>query len=218
LDKNKAVRSSGKTDKETAIIHAALKSYTTYGIAHTTMRQIAELAGIGKSTIFEYFKSKEELLHASFQYLMERMEEGHRQIHQLAQKDPVSALSAYFDSATRTALHEPATLLLISQYSLGFLLKADQFETAKEQYNEKMHAVMQNLTDEFRFIIVSGIEKNVFRPAEDITTEGLVYVICALIREIQAQTFLQDQDKLSHTCSIIKQTALRLLGVVHISE
>ena len=213
-----AARSSVKPDKEIAIIRAALKSYTKYGIAHTTTRQIAEQAGIGKSTIFEYFKSKEELRNAAFQYLMEGMEEGHRQMHQLAQKDPVSALSAYFDSATRTALHEPATLLLISQYSLGFLLKADQFETAKKQYNEKMHAVMQNLTDEFRFIILSGIEKNVFHPAEDITTEGLVYVICALIREIQAQAFLQNQDNLSHTCSIIKQTALRLLGVVPISE
>lgn len=67
---------TGRSGKETAILKAALKSYAIYGIAETTTRQIAETAGIGKSTIYEYFKSKDELLNESFSYLMAGMEKG----------------------------------------------------------------------------------------------------------------------------------------------
>ncbi len=78
-----------------------------------------------------------------------------------------------------------------------------------------MYPVMQNLIDEFRFIISSGIEYKIFQPIEGLTIEGLVYTVCSLIREIQAQAFVQNKDELSKTCSVIKETVLRLLGVVN---
>jgi AcrR family transcriptional regulator len=200
-------------NKETAILQAALKAYAAYGMAEATTRQIAEIAGIGKSTIYEYFKSKEELQNAAFQFLMEGMLMGHQQIHKLAEQDPASALVHYVDSAIQTALHEPVTLLLISQYSLGSLLKADRFETVKKQYEHKMYDVMKDLTNELCCIIKKGIEKKVFHPQADMPLEGLVYTVCALIREIQAQAFLQDKSELTHTCSVIKKTVIRLLGI-----
>lgn len=207
---------NSKPDKKTEILQAALKAFSTYGIAETTTRQIAETAGIGKSTIYEYFKSKDELLDAAFHYLISGMTEGHRAIHEMALQDPAGALNSYIENAIRMSINEPSALLLISQYSLGILLNTDQFETARNEYREKMYPVMQNLTDEFRFIITTGIEKNIFHPAAGLNTEGLIYTICALIREIQAQAFLQNKDDLLKTCAVIKNTIFTLLGIQNV--
>lgn len=218
MDLKETVQGTVRHTRKIEILQAALKAYSAYGIAETTTRQIAEIAGIGKSTIYEYFKNKDELLNASFHYLMAGMIESHRTIHEIAQQDPVCALNSYLDSAIKMSLSEPSTLLLISQYSLSILLKTDQFETAKNEYSKKMYPIMQSLTDEFRFIISSGIEKKMFHLAIDLEIEGLVYTICALIREIQAQAFLQNKDDLAKTCIVIKNTIFELLGIKNTPE
>lgn len=218
MDTNSRAHGSEKANKVKTILQAAIKAYATYGIAEATTRQIAELAGIGKSTIYEYFKSKDELLNASFQYLMAGMTEGHKKIHEIALQDPASALNCYLENAIQISMNEPSILLLISQYSLGILLKTDQFETAKFEYRQKMVPAMRDMIEEFRFIISNGIENKVFYPAAGLTIEGLVYTVCALIREIQAQAFLQDKDDLSKTCSVIKETIIKLLGIVRASK
>ena len=201
-----------RREKETCIIRGALSAFARYGLNATT-RQIAEEAGIGKTTIYEYFRNKEDLMQASFQYLIAGMEEAHGAIHEMARADPVGAMTRYLDNAIRISLEEPATLLLISQYSLGTLLQTDQFETARTAYREKMYPVMERLAEEFRYIIRRGIGMNVFHLPEDVTCEGMVYTVCALIREIQAQAFLLQREELARTGAVIKQTVFTLLGV-----
>ena len=201
-----------RKEKEAAIIRAALSAYARYGLTATT-RQIADAAEIGKTTIYEYFKNKEDLLEASFQYLLSGMDKAHQSVHEIAREDPVAALNRYLDNAIRLSLEEPATLLLISQYSLGILLRTDTFKTVRSAYREKMYPVMERLIEEFRYIIRRGIGKNVFHLPEDMTAEGMVYTVCALIREIQAQAFLMEKEELSRTGSLIRQTVFTLLGV-----
>ena len=213
-----STKNSGNSNKKKLILEAARKAYATHGLTHATVRQISDIAGIGKSTIFEYFQSKEELQDAVFHFLISGMAEGHMKLHELAERDPVLALNQYIDSAIQTALNEPTTLLLISQYSLGILLKTDNFEAAKEQYSQRMYSVMQELTDEFRFILTKGIALNLIHPSVDIPMEGLIYTIGALIREIQAQAFLNSEKELSHVCNVIKDTILKLLGVAEIAK
>lgn len=200
-----------RNQKETAIIRAALSAYARYGLAATT-RQIAEAAGIGKTTIYEYFKNKDDLQDEAFRYLLSGMEGVHQSIHETAREDPIAALTRYLDNAIRISLEEPATLLLISQYSLGILLQTKEFKMARSAYREKMYPVMERLIEEFRYIIRRGIGKNIFHLPEDVTAEGMVYAVCALIREIQAQAFLLDREEMTRTGALIKQTVMTLLG------
>ncbi len=44
------------------IFHAAVKVFLKKGFQETSMREIAEAAGIGKSTLYDYFKTKDEIL------------------------------------------------------------------------------------------------------------------------------------------------------------
>ena len=57
--------------KKQDILVAALKVFARQGIAKTKMIDIAIEAGIGKGTIYEYFRSKEEVIRESFQAFLQ---------------------------------------------------------------------------------------------------------------------------------------------------
>ena len=57
------------------ILQAALKEFSLRGIGGVSMSEIATRAGIGKSTIYEYFPSKTELFSASCRTKIQRIEE-----------------------------------------------------------------------------------------------------------------------------------------------
>ena len=59
-----------KQAKKQEIVQAAIKVFAKRGVANTRMVEIAEAAGIGKGTIYEYFKDKNEIFAESFQHFM----------------------------------------------------------------------------------------------------------------------------------------------------
>jgi AcrR family transcriptional regulator len=65
-----------KTDpgKKDNIIRAAIQVFAKRGYAATRIIDVARAAGIGKGTIYEYFRSKEDLFFAVFQQVMQDSE------------------------------------------------------------------------------------------------------------------------------------------------
>ncbi len=63
-----------KQAKKQEIVQAAIKVFAKRGVANTRMVEIAEAAGIGKGTIYEYFKDKNEIFAESFQHFMNMMD------------------------------------------------------------------------------------------------------------------------------------------------
>lgn len=66
----KKVDKDAKKDK---IIKAAMKVFAKKGIYETKIEMVAQKAGIAKGTIYEYFKSKDELAQMVFNYLLVQM-------------------------------------------------------------------------------------------------------------------------------------------------
>ena len=54
-----------KPDREQLIIEAAVSSFSQIGFASCKIADVAAHAGVGKGTVYEYFRSKEELLIAA---------------------------------------------------------------------------------------------------------------------------------------------------------
>jgi AcrR family transcriptional regulator len=84
-----------KEAKRLDIIHAALKEFARRGVANTKMADIATAAGIGKGTIYEYFKDKNEIFMASFNQFLEMMDTiWGKRLFRIT--DPVQKLKAFF--------------------------------------------------------------------------------------------------------------------------
>jgi len=63
-------RTVDRDKKKDMILQAAMKLFAKKGIAATKMEDVAVAAKIAKGTIYEYFKSREELLDLAFNYLL----------------------------------------------------------------------------------------------------------------------------------------------------
>lgn len=61
--------------KRIRIIDAATRVFARKGYNGTRMSEVAQMAGIGKGTIYEYFRSKEALFFAVFEHLMNQTRE-----------------------------------------------------------------------------------------------------------------------------------------------
>jgi len=72
-------------------------------VANTKISDIAEAAGIGKGTIYEYFRSKDEIFVESFQFFLEKVDSIISQrLYRIS--DPMEKLLAY--SSTWTEIFE----------------------------------------------------------------------------------------------------------------
>ncbi len=63
-----------KEQKKMEILLSATRVFARMGFANTKMIDIAEEAKIGKGTIYEYFKNKDEIFEYAFHHFMETME------------------------------------------------------------------------------------------------------------------------------------------------
>ena len=58
----KTIKTRDKSKKRNMIIHGAIKGYMEYGYKNVSMDLIAELAGVSKKTVYNHFKSKENVI------------------------------------------------------------------------------------------------------------------------------------------------------------
>ncbi len=207
------IQENPSANKKIRILDAALSAYARYGIHHATTRQIAELAGIGKSTIFEYFKSSNELMDAAFAYLIEHAAKERSELLCVAEADPAAALSAYFDCLTRMIIDEPDRLLLLSQYVTAILASGTDFETVRERYAQLLQPAAQALLGGFQSIVERGIATDAFHLLPGIDAADCALLISAIAREMQSQALVQSEHEIKDTCRRLKGMAMYALGI-----
>ncbi len=79
-----------KQAKKYEILTAAMRVFAQKGVVKTKMSDIAEAAGIGKGTIYEYFRSKEDIF-----------AETYRQVFEGTEQEVMAVISADLDPETK---------------------------------------------------------------------------------------------------------------------
>jgi len=62
-----------RDEKRRMIMQGAMQAFARKGVMKTKASDIATAAGVGKGTIYEYFRSKEEIFTAVFQFFFENL-------------------------------------------------------------------------------------------------------------------------------------------------
>ncbi len=183
-----------REEKRRLIQKAALAAFTRKGYHRTTMKDIAEEAGIGKSTIYEYFHNKEELFLSLFDYagsqFLENLKEAVKDI-----KDPLMALREAIEASTQSYREWKEFLRLI-------ILFISETTDEKADRTQKLTVKLKNfyvaLNRELSTIIEKGIKEGAFR---DANPSDLAAFLIALIdglsfRWLVDRQFAQDKNKL----------------------
>ena len=153
--------------KKELIIKTAQELFARFGFNKTTVDEIAQKAHIGKSTIYHYFESKEELFrtvvekesHILFQKIREAVNKAQR---------PQEKLRAYVITRMR---HLKEMANFYSALSEEYLEHYSFIEKARQQD-------FQRETETVQAILKEGVEKSIFY-VEDIALTGFA-IIAAL--------------------------------------
>lgn len=171
------------------IVSTAQKLFQQYGLHKTTMEDIARAMGKGKSTLYYYYKSKEEIFDAVLRNEMEEVFNASKAAVDLA-TTPSDKLKAYFSisfefTKSRVILFK----IVLEEMAVQDLSRCHQ---VTKEMNEKSIQVIQD-------ILTDGIRSGEFE--DDIQDEIYLLsysIICAmrsLILDLAVDSQIPDWDK-----------------------
>lgn len=145
------------------IFHRVVAVFLKKGFHETSMREIAEAAGLGKSTLYDYFKNKDEILVYFFEdHLNDLTDE--------AQKIALQNLSA--DKRLRQVMENYIENLQANKSLFMKLTQESQRlkSESQKQIQDKRHAYQ----DMIRALIDEGIREGVFRKVNSLLAARLL--------------------------------------------
>lgn len=155
-----------KEQKKARIIKAAAQVFADRGFSGTVMADIADQAGIGKGTLYEYFDSKEDLFFAVFEWFTQETE--------AAAKVSISALGGSV-SERLAVLSESVMQSWLEMKDLFTLVMEFWAASASSQMKQRFKGYFRQAYEDFRRIVAAlireGIEHGEFR--EDIVPESV---------------------------------------------
>ncbi len=140
------------THRRGEILDAAMKVITKKGFNETSMREIAEAAGVGKSTLYDYFSSKDEILIA---YVVDEV--GH--MTAVAEEIIAEELSAS-EKFRRILRRHLDYMLANKQMFLKVTFEAQRLSFESQQRIQVHRHAYQDMLSE---LVKEGIRKGEFR-------------------------------------------------------
>ena len=182
-----------KDEVREGIVNVATNIFSRFGFKKTTMDDIAGATRKGKSSIYYYFKNKEEIFQAVVEkeasILKQELQQHHEQTDSPAQKLKMHVL-------TRMKTMERLSNFY-SAIKDDFLSHLDFVEQIRKKYDQEEIQMMEK-------ILIEGVEKDMFE-IED--TQLAAIAIVTALKGIEAPLFHDREEKhLEH----------RLDSVIHI--
>ncbi|MCK5311326.1 MAG: TetR/AcrR family transcriptional regulator [Desulfobacteraceae bacterium] len=153
-------------DKKEKIIFAAMILFTKKGFAKTSMADIAKEAGIGKGTTYEYFKGKDQLFFATFEWFVKYSEEAAKiSLADLGLKSATEKIKAFSQSVLNSLKESEEFYPLVLEFWAA---------TASSKYSDRMKSIFKDLYkkigDVLIAIITEGIANEEFHSQIDVHT------------------------------------------------
>jgi AcrR family transcriptional regulator len=187
-----SVRKRQREEKERHIIEAAAQVFARKGFTGAVIAEVAELAGIGKGTIYEYFDSKEDLFFAVFEWFSQKIG--------TAGTVRISALGGSASSR----------LMVLSESIIGSWVEMrDMFSlvfefwaaSASSDIRERFKEAFRDAYGDFRSIVSSlirdGIDRGEFR--RDVDPEAIAASLVGTWDALFLQAWFDEAFDLSST-------------------
>lgn len=196
-----------KKAKKLEIMHAAAKVFAEKGVVKTKMVDIAAEAGIGKGTIYEYYRSKEEIFADTFRLIFDDMET------RLAEaiggtEDPVEKI--------KNLIHVTAIEFLDHSGDLARIMMDFWAEGVRSKNDELLNIVNLELVySEYKLLIADilhdGIKKGIFRETD---VHSLAAILVGALDGVMLQWIInKDTIDLNKVSEVLIETILNGIKV-----
>lgn len=102
---------AAESDRRSAILSSSADLFARYGVASTTVRQIADEVGVLSGSLYHYFPSKDTIVHEIVTTYLDHLREQYREA--LAEDDlPRKRLERLITTSLRVAASRPSATLV----------------------------------------------------------------------------------------------------------
>lgn len=160
------------------IIRVASQLFQRYGLLKTTMEDIAKAAGKGKSTLYYYYRSKEEIFEA---VLSEEIADVFNTIEGAIAKETSATdkLRAYTSVAAKTMKNKTNLYRIV----MGEAMNIPAMEGLKNRFDKQEVIVVKE-------ILVSGVKSGEFTPEIAKVIDFLSFVLVSSLRSLSVELLM----------------------------
>ncbi len=166
------------------ILKSAEKLFKQWGFNKTTMEDIAHESGKGKSTLYYYYKSKEDIFNevavSGILKIMHKAKEAISNVQNAKEK-----LRAYL-ATVFVELHKEATMYNIITGEIK--INRDLLTVLRKKYDMFEEEIL-------REILSAGVEKKELKYMNEKQILTLSHIIMSLLRSLEIELFLENQDE-----------------------
>ncbi|MDD7908724.1 MULTISPECIES: TetR family transcriptional regulator C-terminal domain-containing protein [Pseudovibrio] len=124
------------------IIEAALQTFSRSGFHGATLDEVAEAAGMSKSNMLYYYRSKKELYEAVMEHILEGWLEPLERLHK--DDDPEEALGSYIEEKLQLSIDHPeASRLFANEVLQGAGVVGDVLKGSLKKLVDEKAAVLR---------------------------------------------------------------------------
>jgi len=169
-----------KEQRKKEIALAALDIFAEKGFEAATINEITRFAGIGKGTIYEYFKSKDDLIFNSIKVWLELIEKKTKdQIVEI--NDPAQRLRTFVQASMEAFISDEHAMKL----SIA-LMQITLSETKPYIEKKVFFETLMNMSKIIVDILQDGVSKGVFKPEVSKNAEKIAVNLLAYLDGISA--------------------------------
>ncbi|HWJ77106.1 MAG TPA: TetR/AcrR family transcriptional regulator [Niallia sp.] len=168
-----------------AIIEVAAKEFSEKGYDNSNINEIAIMSGIGKGTIYLYFKTKKELYLATMQTVVDMFNEASKQVMSL-NCPPLEKLKICME-----------LLFDFEEVGLPFLILWSRYQFQNNpDFQEDVSKIFSNLEQPFCDIVKQGVKEGTFHTKYAEEAGYLILsMVTMLIPSLQAKPLLVGKEK-----------------------
>jgi TetR/AcrR family transcriptional regulator len=150
-------RDASSRDK---ILEVAEALYARRGFAGVGMREVAEAAGLGKSSLFHHFRSKVQLYLAVHERVLGRLDDRLSAVL-ASDASPGEKLDRWVDAAIDVFAEQPSSARIL----LRALVEENAFESEEWPEGQAVDSRLVSILDGILHLLAEGMRDGVFRDA-----------------------------------------------------
>lgn len=151
------------TFKKHSLLDAVVKVFSREGTEGLTMENVALEAGVAKGTLYSYFKSKNELLHAMIEGIVEPLVESLKQV--LASDLPADEKIREFTFRHLSYFEDNRSFFQVLVYDRT---------AAQERLRRYKSCRYQTLLENIAVVIDQGVKKGIFRSTDSLKAAAIM--------------------------------------------
>jgi len=175
-----------KDKKKREILMAAMRVYAEKGARNARVADVATAAGVGKGTIYEYFRSRDEILIEAFHLVIGDMERAVGDVMQ-ASTDPETKLKEITRASFDALMQFPPDMVEIY---LDFWAEGIRQGDAEGRLGIDLKSMYEQFRSVIAAVLDEGIAAGVFRP---MNTRLVASNLMAILDGLQLQ-FIIDRN------------------------